>query len=152
MHDLKLRGYTDGYLERKSGGRYEGKIKIDGVDLSPIEGVYFKDKGNQYLWIKRKPMLEWNFERNEYVTRQRFPIWEAYLQHRSDSSISYKGDFTFLRFRYSIVGIWDKQTDASKNRINFFIERLPHNQQTIINGINERNKALHKTKRDAEKR
>ena len=53
MIDFNERGYVDGYLERMSGGRFEGIIKIDGVDLSPIEGMYFKNANGTHLWLKR---------------------------------------------------------------------------------------------------
>lgn len=141
MLALKLRGYTDGYLERKKGGRYEGEIFIDNVNLSPIEGVYFSEGKSKYLWLKRKPILEWDFERQEYIRRSREPKWEAYLKGQSGSSeIAYKGECTLLRFKYTITGIWDKVEKESKHRLNLFVERMPIEKQTIINGINERNR------------
>lgn len=139
MLEFKDNTFTNGYLERKVGGKYEGRIAIEGVELSPIEGVYFKEGGKSYLWLKRKAILEYNYETQEYKPRPREPRWEAYLQKQSKEDIAYKGEFVFLHFKYSIVGIWDK-INKDKNRINFFIERLPLSQQTIINNINERNK------------
>ena len=34
--------YMNGYLERKSEGKYEGTIKVEGIDLSPITVFFFK--------------------------------------------------------------------------------------------------------------
>lgn len=141
MQTLRLRGYSDGHLERKSGGKYEGEIIIDNVNLSPIEGVYFSDGDKKFLWIKRKPILEWNSELQEYKKRSRYPAFEAYIEKQvGEGNIAYKGECTFLRFKYSITGIWDRTDSATKNRLNFFVERLPMNEQTIINKINERNR------------
>lgn len=134
--------YTNGYVERGSGGVYQGRLTIDGVTLEGgIEAVYFKQDGKNYLWIKRRPMLEYDFETKEYKARKREPQWEAYLEKQIDSSrIAYKGVFSFFKFRYSIVGIWDAILGKEKQRLNLFVERLPMNEQTIINNINELNK------------
>ena len=141
MLDIYDSGYTNGYLERLPSGRYEGKISIERVDLSPIEGVYFKDaKGENYLWLKRKPILEYDEKTQTYKQRAREPRWEVYLKKQSDKTIAYSGEFFFLRFRFSIIGIWDKVLSPTKNRINFFVERLSYNKQNLINEINERKK------------
>lgn len=132
-------GYTNGYIEKKSKGTYEGILNIDGIDISPIEGVYFKKDGNQYLWIKRKDLLEYDNERMVYFKRQRKPYWETYLTKQSKGTINYKGEFFFLHIRYSIVGIWDAIFKQEKQRLNLFVERLPMKEQTIINRIYERN-------------
>lgn len=134
--------YTNGYVERGSGGVYQGRLTIDGVSLEGgIEAVYFKQDGKNYLWIKRRAMLEYDFETKEYKARKREPQWEAYLEKQIDSSrIAYKGVFSFFKFRYSIVGIWDAILGKEKQRLNLFVERLPMNEQTIINNINELNK------------
>ena len=44
----------------------------------------------------------------------------------------------FLRFKYSIVGVWDNVFGKDKQRLNLFVERLPMSEQTIINSNNER--------------
>jgi hypothetical protein len=136
--------YLNGYIERRSGGRYEGVLTIEGIDLSPIYGVYFKEDGKSYLWIRRKPLLEYDNKSETYKERQRQPRWEIYLQKQVDeNTVAYKGVCTFFRFRYSVVGIWDRVLGKDKQRLNLFVERLPMNQQTIINGINERNRKKH---------
>ena len=132
--------YTNGYLERKFDGKYEGRIHIEGVDLSPIVGVYFKEKGEDYLWLKRKPILEYDETTQTYQEKQREPRWQVYLKKQSDKLVAYRGEFFFLRFRFSIVGIWDRVLSEHKNRINFFVERMPYDKQYVINEINERNK------------
>jgi hypothetical protein len=48
-----------------------------------------------------------------------------------------KGQFIFLRFKYSITGVWDVVI-GEKQRINLFVERLPLKKQTLLNEINER--------------
>lgn len=147
MIEYNERGYANGYLERKSGGRFEGVIKIDGVDLSPIEGMYFNDSNGTHLWLKRKPVLQYETKTQTYKQKIREPRWEAYLHKDSSNSVDYRGEFIFLRFKYSIVGIWDKVFGVDRHRINFYIERLPREKQTIINSINQRNKELYnKTK------
>lgn len=131
-------GYINGFVERKDGGRYEGNLTIDGVSLSPVEAVYFKDNGITYLWLKRKPILEYDSKTMKYTQRKREPQWEAYLQQQK-GVVAYKGEFFFLRFKYSIIGIWDSVLGKEKQRLNLFVEKLPMSQQTIINKINERN-------------
>ena len=42
-----------GCVERQAGGKYEGSISIERIDLSPIEAFYFKDGEENYLWLKR---------------------------------------------------------------------------------------------------
>ena len=131
--------YINGYIERKANGRYEGSMKIDGVSLSPIECVMFKKDNKNYLWLKRKPMLEYDDMTMAYRERPREPRWEAYLEKGVENdTVAYKGEFFFLRFRYSIVGVWDRVLGVDKQRMNFFVERLPMNYQTILNSINER--------------
>ena len=68
--------YLNGYIERRSSGRYEGVLTIEGIDLSPIYGVYFKEGGKSYLWIRRKPLLEYDNKSETYKERQRQPRWE----------------------------------------------------------------------------
>lgn len=136
---MKERGYNNGFIQRKAGGKYEGEIEIDGVDLSPIEGIFFKDeKSDTYLWLKRKPMLEYNLETGEYYNKRREPMWEAYLKKQSKGVLSFKGEFVFFRFCYTIVAIIDSVIGKEKQRLNFFVERKPMNEQTIINNINKR--------------
>lgn len=132
---------NNGYLQ-KGKDRFEGKIIIENIDLSPIEGMYFvheKDK-NQYLWIKRRPILEYDDEEQKYILRPREPRWEAYLKKQENDAVPYCGEFIFLHFRFTIKGVWDK-TDVGKKkkRLNLFIERAPMEKQNIINTINERN-------------
>lgn len=127
------------YIERKHGGKYEGKLYIDGVDLSPIEGAYFQQDGENYLWIKRKPILEYDDETETFKEREREPRWEAYLKkQKTENTIAYKGNCAFLRLKYSISGVWDNILGKERNRLNLYVERLPMNQQTIINGIIKR--------------
>ena len=60
-----------GWVERQAGGKYEGSISIERIDLSPIEAVYFKDGEENYLWLKRKPLMEYDMEAQAYRTRPR---------------------------------------------------------------------------------
>ena len=132
--------YVNGHIQRSREGVYQGSLTIDGVNLEGgIEATYFTQDGKNYLWLKRKKMMEYDFESQTYRTRKREPQWEAYLEKQVDgNTVAYKGTFTFLRFRYSIVGVWDKILGNDKQRLNLFVERLPMAQQTILNGINER--------------
>lgn len=131
--------YINGHIQRKSGGKYEGQIIVDGVDLSPIEATYFTKDHKNYLWIKRKPIMEFNIESGSFITRKRKPDFECYLEKQVNGDIvEYKGVFTFLRFRYSIIGVWDKILGKDLQRLNFYVERLPLKEQTILKGINER--------------
>lgn len=133
--------YINGFIERKQGGRYEGKITIDGVIMPSISAVYFKDDGDDYLWLKRKKVLDYDYESQTYKEREARPQWEAYLKKQvKDNVVAYKGEFFFLHFKYSIVGVWDKVLGTDKQRLNLFVERLPMSQQTLINSINESKK------------
>lgn len=131
-------GYINGFIERKNEGRYEGRITIDGVSMPSISAVFFKEEGESYLWLKRKKILDYDFESQTYREREAKPQWEAYLKKQlEDNVVAYKGEFFFLHFKYSIVGVWDKVLGIDKKRLNLFIERLPLSQQTVINAINE---------------
>ena len=133
--------YINGYIERKAGGEYLGEVKIEGIDLSPIIAQYFKQDGENYLWIRRKPLLEYDADTQKYTKREREPQFEAYLKKQlEDKTFAYVGEFIFMRFRFKIVGIWDTILGLDKKRLNLFIDRLPMSEQTIINGINERKK------------
>ena len=133
--------YINGYIERKQGGHYEGKLSIDGILLPSITATYFKDDGKNYLWIRRKKVLEYDFETQTYKEREARPQFEAYLKKQLDNgAVAYKGEFAFMRFKYSITGVWDKILGNDKQRLNLFVERLPLTQQTIINSINESKK------------
>lgn len=131
---------ASGWIERQPGGKYEGQVVIERIDLSPIEAVYFKDGDDNYLWLKRKPLMEYDMESMSYKTRPREPRWEAYLKKQLDGDVvAYRGEFLFMHFKFSIVGVWDTIMGRNNShRLNLYIERLPMSQQTIINGINER--------------
>ena len=132
--------YVNGHIQRSREGVYQGSLTIDGVNLEGgIEATYFTQDGKNYLWLKRKMMMEYDFESQTYRTRKREPQWEAYLEKQVEgNTVAYKGTFTFLRFIYSIVGVWDRILGNDKQRLNLFVERLPMAQQTILNSINER--------------
>lgn len=134
--------YINGYVERKKDGTYGGSLTIEGITLQGgITAVYFKDDGENYLWIRRKKVLEYDFESQSYKEREAKPQFEAYLKKQIDNgSVAYKGEFAFMRFKYSITGVWDKVLGNDKRRLNLFVERLPLSQQTIINSINESRK------------
>lgn len=130
--------YINGYIQRTKSGSYEGRVVIDGISLPEITAVYFKENSESYLWLKRKKVLDYDFESQSYKEREAEPRWEAYLKKQIDSdTVAYKGEFFFMRFKYSIAGVWDKVLGNEKQRLNLFVERLPLSQQTIINSINE---------------
>lgn len=131
--------YINGYIQRKHDGSYEGSITIDGITLPNITAQYFTKDGNTYLWLRRKKVLDYNDETMRFVEREAKPKWECYLQKQLDNeTVAYKGEFFFMRFKFSIVGVWDAVFGLDKQRrLNLFIERLPMSQQTIINNINE---------------
>lgn len=133
--------YINGFIERRRNGVYDGQIRVQGVDLSPIEATFFKDEetGDNYLWLKRRPVMEFDFDTQCYTTRARKPFFEAYLKKTIDGNVvSYKGEFMFMRFKFSISGVWDIVLGKEKQRLNLFVERLPMSQQNILNDINER--------------
>lgn len=131
--------FINGFIQRDREGRYTGHITIDGIDLSPIEATFFEDSGRNYLWIKRPPVKEYNWDTASFKTRQPKPQWESYLEKQvNENVVEYKGTFAFMRFRYSIVGVWDSVFGREKQRLNLFVERLPMLQQSILTSINER--------------
>lgn len=124
-----------GYIERNRGG-YVGELNIDGIDISPISAVYFKDNGTHWLWVKRKKILEYSFETNSYTSREPLPTFEAYLVKQNKiSDVAYKGEFIFFKFKYKIFGTWDVNS-KSKDKLNLYVERLPSEEQNIIKGLN----------------
>ena len=85
--------------------------------------------------------MQYDFDQQQYITRKRKPAFECYLEKQVDGDVvAYKGTFTFLRFRYSVVGVWDKILGKDMQRLNLYVERMPMKDQTILNGINERKK------------
>ena len=132
--------YTSGYIQRTKDGAYQGTLSIDGIELSGgIEAVCFEHEGVKYLWLKRKQILEYDFESQTYKQRKQKPYWEAYIKKQIDgNTVAYKGEFFFLKFKYSIVGVWDNVLGKEKQRLNLFVERLPMSQQSILLDINAR--------------
>lgn len=128
-----------GYIERRQNGRYGGKVNIEGVVLDGVVGVYFKKDGDSYLWLRREKVLEYDEKTMTYKEREARPQWEAYLKKQlEDDTVAYKGEFNFLRFRFSIVGVWDRILGNDKRqRLNLYVERLPTSHQVIINAINK---------------
>lgn len=135
--------YINGYLERSAGGNYEGRISVEGIDLSPITGVMFKQDNKSYLWLRRKDILEYDYDQQRYISRKREPRWEAYLEKQMDGNVvAFKGEFLLMRFRFSITGVWDGVFGKDKSRINFFVDRVPMDRQDIIQGLSKRNEVL----------
>lgn len=144
--------YTNGYIQRSQGGSYDGNITIDGILLPAISAVFFKDNGENYLWLKRKKVLVYEYESQTYKEREAKPQWEAYLKKQvNENAVAYKGEFLFMHFKYSIIGVWDKVLGNDKQRLNLFVERLPMSQQTLINSINEQKLKQENARRTAEK-
>lgn len=121
-----------GYIQLVKG-EYVGELVIDGVDISPITGFFFKDKGTQWLWIKRKRLLEYDFETNEFRTKNPTPQFEAYLKKQNNGRVAYQGNFIFFKFKYLITAIWEDGN--KKGKLELFVERLPNEQQNILNNI-----------------
>ena len=135
--------FANGYIQRSHGGLYDGKITIDGILLPEIFAVFFKDDNNEnHLWIKRKKVLEYDAISQTYNEREAIPHWEAYLKKQLDgNTVAYKGEFYFMHFKYSIVGVWDAIFGKDvRQRLNLYVERLPIEHQVIINAINKRNR------------
>lgn len=133
--------YLNGYIQRDAKGRYVGEIRIDGILLTPIEAMFFDEDGEKHIWLKRPPIKEYDFETSSFNVRKPKPYWEAYLDKTTDEgNVCYKGVFMFMRFRYSIKGVWDATFGKDKNRLNLFVERLPISNQNILLSINERKK------------
>ena len=133
--------YINGFIERDRVGVYEGCMRIERIDISPIEATFFKDgDGVSHIRIRRKPVLEYDSRTEKFVKRRSEPFWEAYLTKQiGDGVVQYAGEFYFLRFKFSIVGVWDKVLGKDKQRLNLYVERRPMNEQNIINKIKERN-------------
>ena len=147
-----IEDYINGYIQRSQGGSYDGNITIDGILLPAISAVFFKDNGENYLWLKRKKVLDYDYESQTYKEREAKPQWEAYLKKQvNENAVAYKGEFLFMHFKYSIIGVWDKVLGNDKQRLNLFVERLPMSQQTLINTINEQKLKQENARRTTEK-
>lgn len=135
-------GYVNGHIERTAYGNYEGALCVEGVNLSPIEGQYFKKDGDMFLFIKRKPIMEYDIEKQEYITRERKPKLLIYMKKQlgNDGVVAYRGDFMFMRFKFNIEGVWDSVLGKDTKRLNLFVERAPMKEQTLLQSIIERNK------------
>lgn len=127
--------YCNGYIQRKADG-YVGELTIDGVDISPIVAVFFRDDyGKRWLWLKRKKITEYDFENEVFYKREPSPAWEVYMEKlTSKEKIAYRGEFIFFKFKYRITAIWD-DVFKDKERLNFFVDRLPYQEQSIIRNI-----------------
>ena len=131
--------YINGFLQKTREGRYEGELHIEGIDISPIFGVLFKQDGKNYLWLRRKDLLIYDEATQKYIKRKREPRWEAYLEKQMNNDVvEYKGEFLFLRFRFTISGVWDGVFGRDKQRLNFYVDRLPMAQQDIIRGLSKK--------------
>lgn len=132
--------FQDGYLERCPDGTYKGRISVDGVNIPSIIGHYFSKDGDVYLWLRRSRILEYDDREMVYKERNAQPRFEAYLKKMvEENAVAFKGVFAFLRFRYSVTGVWDRVLGSDRRRrLNLYVEKLPDNEQTIINGIKER--------------
>ena len=134
--------YINGFVQRESHGEYRGQLSVEGIDLSPIEAQYFKKDGSTYLFIKRKPIMVYDTETCSYRNRERKPNVEIYMKKQIDGdTVAFKGDFMFMRFKFNIVGVWDKILGKDNHRLNLYVERLPMSEQTLLRSINERKKA-----------
>lgn len=128
--------FVNGCLARKDSSYYVGELSIDRIDISPIEATFFDKDGDTYLWMKRRPILEYDGQR--YKQRLRRPHWECYLKKKKDTYDTFEGTFIFLRFKYGIIAQWDATYDDKFKRMNIYVERLPMEEQTIINNIRQR--------------
>lgn len=135
-------GYVNGFIERDSFGNYTGTLTVEGINLSPIEGQYFKKDGDVYLYMKRKPIMEYDYDKCCYNKRERKPQLHIYMkkQVNGDGVVAYKGDFMFMRFKFNIEGVWDAILGKERNRLNLFVERAPRSEQTLLQSIVERKK------------
>ncbi len=129
---------NEGYIEL-SKGEYVGELTVEGVNISPIVGLFFKDNGVQWLWIKRKRQLEYDIESGEYRTKKPRPTFDAYLKKQPNNNVAYKGEFVFFKFKYRIFALWAAENGQKKGRLNLFVERLEMKEQNIIKLINKRN-------------
>lgn len=133
--------YVNGYVKRNSWGNYTGTLTVEGVNLGITEAQYFKKDGDTYLFIKRKPIMEYNHDTQSYYTREPRPQVLIYMKKQvgGDGVVAYKGDFMFMRFKFNIVGVWDAILGKEQQRLNLFVERAPRNEQTLLQSILERN-------------
>ena len=132
--------YVNGHIERTAQGGYYGQLTVEGIDLSPIEAQFFKKDGDIYLFIKRRPIMEYDDVFESYRTRERKPELQIYMKKQvsSDGVVAYAGEFMFMRFKFKIEGVWDKILGKEKHRLNLYVERLPLSEQTLLKSINER--------------
>lgn len=136
---MAANGYTSGSIERNKDGNYVGNLTIEGIDLSPVQGVLFSKEGKNYLWLRRCDKVVYDPDTNTYSKKKREPRLEAYLEKQMDGNVvAYKGEFFFLRFRFSICAVWDSVLGMETNRMNLFVDRMPQQSQTIINNIANR--------------
>lgn len=132
--------YINGFVERTRDG-YAGRITIEGINLGEIVATYFKKENETFLWLRRMKILEYDDVSQSYVERDARPKWECYLKKQVDDNVvAFKGEFNFMRFRFSIAGVWDGVLGMDKHRLNLYVERMEKRQQRIINNINERKK------------
>lgn len=137
--EFRITSYSNGYVSRQQDGGYGGEITIDGVSLGEISAVYFREDGKTYLWLRRKKKLEYIIESQRFIAKDPKPKWETYLEKVSGKPYSFVGTFMFLRFKYRIYGVWDRNEDARKERMNLFVDRLDMREQDIILKINHNN-------------
>ena len=78
-------------------------------------------------------------ESQQFVSKEQKPRWEVYMRRVDGKPYSFYGTFMFLRFKYAIYGVWDRNEDTKKERLNFFVDRLDMKDQDIIQKINRNN-------------
>lgn len=125
--------YINGYLEPKGQEGLVGTLTVEGIDLSPIQGVLFNEDGVNYLWLRRADILEYDNATQKFIKRPRKPYFQAYLKKQvNDNTVAYKGEFPFMRYRFTIIATWDNVFGMEKGRLNFFVERLPEERQDLL--------------------
>lgn len=137
-------GYVNGHIERTSYGNHEGTLTVEGINLSPIEAYYFKKDGDVFVYIKRKPIMEYDYDKETYIKRERKPQLQIYMkkQINPDGVVAFKGEFMFMRFKFYIEGVWDAILGKKNNRLNLFVERAPKNKQTLLQNIAKKRQGL----------
>lgn len=123
-----------GYIEHFKG-EYVGNLKIDGVDISPIVAYFFTKNHVKWMWIKRKPILEYDIDTCVFTKKNPTPKLEVYMKKQQQGNVAYKGEFVFFKFKYNIFAILNKNN--GKEKFDLYVERQPQENQNILNSINK---------------
>ena len=121
-----------GYVSRDNKEGYVGFANIDGCVIK-INCAFFMTTKPNYIYLQRCSKLKYDDKNKTFIEYNPYPTFQAKLNAtKRGDSVSFRGEFMFVSFRYSICAFWE---DKDKKLLKFDIERCE--KQPLLERINE---------------